>query len=140
LKFKTPGGNIVYGGGGIMPDVFIPVDTNGYSNYFREISRKGLIYRFAFYYVDEHRAEMKDFTKVEEILAFLKNKPLIKELTKYCQDAGVKLNKKGLNHSIEIIETQVKAYIARDLIDDDGFYPIISKLDKTIDYVIDMDE
>jgi len=140
LKFKTPGGNIVYGGGGIMPDVFIPVDTNGYSNYFREISRKGLIYRFAFYYVDEHRAEMKDFTKVEEILAFLKNKPLIKELTKYCQDAGVKLNKKGLNHSIEIIETQVKAYIARDLIDDDGFYPIISELDKTIDYVIDMDE
>ena len=65
---------------------------------------------------------------------------MIKELTKYCQDAGVKLNKKGLAYSLEIIETQVKAYIARDLIDDDGFYPIIRKLDNTIDYVIDMKE
>lgn len=140
LKFKTPGGNIVYGGGGIMPDVFIPVDTTGYSNYFRELNRKGLIYRFAFYYVDEHRDEMKDFTKVEEILAYLKNKPLIKDLTNYCQKAGVKTNKKGLKHSLKIIETQAKAYIARDLIDDEGFYPIIRHLDKTIDYVIDMKE
>jgi len=140
LKFTTPGGNIVYGGGGIMPDIFIPVDTAGYSNYFREISRKGLIYRYAFDYVDKNRAEMKGFTKVEEILAYLKHKPLIKGLTKYCQDAGVKLNKKGLNNSLEIIDTQVRAYIARDLIDDAGFYPIIRELDKTIDYVIDMKE
>ncbi len=138
LKFKTPAGNIVYGGGGIMPDIFIPVDTTGYSNYFRELNRKGLIYRFAFHYVDVHRSEMKDFTKLEEILAYLKNKPLIKELTKYCQEAGVKPDPKGLNSSLEIIETQTKAYIARDLIDDAGFYPIIRKLDNTIDYVIDM--
>ncbi len=140
LKFKTPGGNIVYGGGGIMPDIFIPVDTMGYSKYFIELNHKGLIHRFAFYYVDEHREEMKKFTKVEEIINYLKDKPLIKELTKYCEDAGVKTNKKGLKYSLEIIDTQMKAYIARNIIDDDGFFPIINKLDNTLGYVIDMKE
>ena len=138
LKFKTPGGNIVYGGGGIMPDVFIPVDTTGYSTYFRKLSRKGLIYRFAFYYVDEHRNEMKQFTSVDEILAYLKGKPLIADLVKYSEGKGVKLDKKGLKDSREIIQTQLEAYIARDLIDDDGYYPIIKKLDNTLNYVIDM--
>ncbi len=140
LKFKTPKGNIVYGGGGIMPDIFIPVDTTGYSNYFRKISRKGLIYKFAFHFVDEHRSEMKDLKNVKEILAYLKNKALVKPLTNYCEKAGVKTNKKELKHSWDIIETQVKAYIARDLIDDDGFFPIIRKLDNTLDYVINMKE
>ncbi|MFT5749740.1 MAG: carboxyl-terminal processing protease, partial [Ancylomarina sp.] len=140
LKFKTPAGNIVYGGGGIMPDIFIPVDTTGYSSYFIEINRKGLIHRFAFYYVDEHRAEMKNLSSVKEILDYLDKKPLIKELTKYCEEAGVKTDKKGLDYSLEIIETQMKAYIARNIIDDDGFYPIIHELDNTLDYVIDMKE
>ncbi|MRT92187.1 S41 family peptidase [Ancylomarina sp. 16SWW S1-10-2] len=138
LKFKTPEGNIVYGGGGIMPDIFIPVDTAGYSKYFIELNRKGLIHRFAFYYVDEHRAEMERLLNVKDILNYLDKKPLIKELTKYCEDAGVKTNNKGLNYSLEIIDTQMKAYIARNIIDDDGFYPIIQKIDKTLDYVIDM--
>ena len=140
LKFKTPEGNIVYGGGGIMPDIFIPVDTTGYSTYFIELNRKGLIHRFAFYYVDEHRDEMKNLSNVKEILDYLDKKPLIKELTKYCEDAGVKTNKKGLNYSLDIIETQMKAYIARNIIDDDGFFPIIQKLDNTLDYVINMKE
>ncbi len=138
LKFKTPGGNIVYGGGGIMPDVFIPVDTVGYSDYFVDLNRRGLIYNFAFYYVDKHRSEMRNLTNVEEILSYLEGKPLIKELTKYCEDAGVKTNKKGLEHALEIIDTQVRAYIARHLIDDEGFFPIIHKLDNTVDYVINM--
>ena len=140
LKYKTPEGNIVYGGGGIMPDIFIPVDTTGYSSYFIELNRKGLIHRFAFYYVDEHRAEMEKLSNVKDILDYLDKKPLIKELTNYCEDAGVKTNKKGLNYSLEIIETQMKAYMARNIIDDDGFYPIIRKLDNTLDYVMDMKE
>ncbi len=140
LKYETPEGNIVYGGGGIMPDIFIPVDTTGYSNYFLKLNRKGLIHRFAFYYVDEHRDEMEKLTNVEDILEYLDKKPLIKELTQYCEKAGVKTNKKGLNNSLEVIETQMKAYIARNIIDDDGFFPIIHKLDNVVDYVINMED
>jgi len=63
LKYTTKGGRIVYGGGGIMPDFFVPVDTSGNSEYFNAIYRKGLIYTFAYNYADEHRKILSNFTK-----------------------------------------------------------------------------
>ena len=70
-KFVTPGGKIVYGGGGIMPDVFVPVDTSGASVYYNKVRSLGLMYRFAFNYTDIHRASMDQFTTPEEIEKYL---------------------------------------------------------------------
>ncbi|MDE5418623.1 S41 family peptidase [Labilibaculum sp. DW002] len=132
LKFKTAGGNIVYGGGGIMPDVFIPVDTTGYSNYFRDLRTKGVIYQYAFFFVDNHRKDLVELKDYQSILKYIKTKDVIKGLVAYAKEKGVKPDYKGLAESRNVIETQVKAYIARDVIDDDGFYPIIQDLDKTL--------
>ncbi|WP_461641329.1 S41 family peptidase [Labilibaculum euxinus] len=132
LKFETPGGNIVYGGGGIMPDVFIPVDTSGYSNYFRELRSKGVIYQYAFSFVDDHRAEMLELKDYKSVLAFIKHQPVVKELVAYAKNKGVKPDPHGLAQSLNVIEIQLKAYIARDVIDDEGFYPIIKDLDRTL--------
>jgi carboxyl-terminal processing protease len=132
LKFTTPGGNTVYGGGGIMPDIFIPVDTTGYSNYFRNLRAKGIIYKYAFTFVDQYREQMKAFTTHKEVLNFTKNKAILKGLIQYAKEKGVKYNAKGFKQSKEVIETQLKAYIARDIIDDAGFYPIIRDLDNTL--------
>ena len=132
LKFTTPGGNTVYGGGGIMPDVFIPVDTSGYSNYFRDLRTKGVIYQYAFFFVDNHRKDLVELKDYQSILKYIKTKDVIKGLVAYAKEKGVKPDYKGLAESRNVIETQVKAYIARDVIDDDGFYPIIQDLDKTL--------
>lgn len=132
LKFTTPGGNTVYGGGGIMPDVFIPVDTSGYSNYFRKLSRKGVIYQYAFSFVDDHREDLEKLTTYKQVLNYLKNKPILSEMITYARKKGIKNDPKGLAQSRKVIETQLKAYIARDVIDDDGFYPIIKDLDNTL--------
>lgn len=132
LKYTTPKGNTVYGGGGIMPDVFIPADTTGYSDYFKTLSLKGLIYRYAFYFVDSHRKEMLNLKTYEDILNYLKDKDLLKKLVAYATKHGVKPDSKGLNISEKLIETQLNAYIARDLIDDIGFYPIIRKIDQSL--------
>ena len=132
LKFTTPGGNTVYGGGGIMPDIFVPVDTSGYSNYFRELRRKGIIYQYAFAFVDKYREQMHDLKTHEDVLNFVKNKSIIKNLVVYADKKGVKPDSNGLRQSRKVIETQLKAYIARDVIDDIGFYPIIRDLDKTL--------
>nr|WP_320117935.1 S41 family peptidase [uncultured Marinifilum sp.] len=132
LKFTTPGGNIVYGGGGIMPDVFIPVDTSGYSDYFRLLSRKGIIYQYAFEFVDQNRQQMLSIKTYQDVLNFVKNKNIINKMVAYANKKGVKPDAKGLRQSREVIETQLKAYIARDIIDDEGFYPIIKDLDKTL--------
>jgi carboxyl-terminal processing protease len=132
LKFTTPGGNTVYGGGGIMPDIFIPVDTSGYSNYFRELRTKGVIYQYAFAFVDKNREEMLKLKTYRDVLNFIKTKPLIKNFLSYANKKGVKYDARGMKQSRKVIETQLKAYIARDLIDNEGYFPIIKDLDKTL--------
>jgi carboxyl-terminal processing protease len=132
LKYTTKSGRIVYGGGGIMPDFFVPVDTSGNSEYFNNIFRKGLVYTFAYAYADEHRKELSGFTKAGEFDNYLDKKNVLDEFVKYAAGKGIPRDNEGLKTSSQIIKTQLKAYIARNIIGEEGFYPIIQKIDKTL--------
>ncbi len=132
LKYETKGGRIVYGGGGIMPDFFVPVDTTGNSEYFTNIFRKGLIYRFAYAYADQHRGVLSSFTSAEEFEVYLDKNNVLDEFVKYAEEKGIKKDAEGLKLSKKIINTQIKAYVARNIIGEEGFYPIIQKIDKTL--------
>ncbi len=138
LKYKTVKGRTVYGGGGITPDVFVPIDTTGVSMYLRRLMEKNLIYRFSFSYVDANRHEMKGLKDYKQVLNYLSNKDVVSEFVDYARKDGVKIDKKGLKESYEIIEIRLKAYMARHLIDDSGFYPIIRKLDNTVEKAFDI--
>ena len=115
-----------------MPDVFVPIDTSGYSDYLQKLTKKGIIYQYAFDFVDRHREQMRDLKTGKAILDFIKNKPIINNLVAYADKKGIKPDLKGLKKSRKIIEIQLKANIARDIIDNIGFYPIIRELDKTL--------
>jgi len=132
LKYTTKGGRIVYGGGGIMPDFFVPVDTSGNSEYFNGIFRKGLIYSFAYSYADEHRKILSAYTKADEFDKYLDRNNVLEEFVKYAADKGVSRDNEGLKASSRIINAQLKAYIARNIIGEQGFYPIIQKIDNTL--------
>jgi len=132
LKYTTKNGRIVYGGGGIMPDFFVPVDTTENSEYYNKIYRKGLVYSFAYSYADEHRAELSKFTKAEEITSFLDSKNMLENFVKYAENKGVPRDNAGLHISSRVINTQLQAYIARNIIGEEGFFPIIKKIDKTL--------
>jgi carboxyl-terminal processing protease len=132
LKYTTKGGRIVYGGGGIMPDFFVPVDTSGNSEYFSAIFRKGLIYTFAYNYADEHRKVLSEFTKADEFIIYLDKNNVLDEFVKYAAEKGIPRDNVGLKSSSLIINAQLKAYIARNIIGEDGFYPIIEKIDNTL--------
>ncbi len=132
LKFVTPAGRIVYGGGGIMPDIFIPIDTSGISPYFNRVRNLGLIYRFAFDYTDSHRDQLEKLKTAWEIEAYLDKTSYFNDFLKYAEKKGVKKDPASIKISRELISTQLKAYIARNVIDNDGFYPIIKKIDKTL--------
>jgi carboxyl-terminal processing protease len=132
LKYTTKGGRIVYGGGGIMPDFFVPVDTSGNSEYFSAIFRKGLIYTFAYNYADEHRKVLSEFTKADEFNIYLDKNNVLDEFVKYAAEKGIPRDNVGLKASSLIINAQVKAYIARNIIGENGFYPIIEKIDNTL--------
>ncbi len=132
LKYTTPSGNIVYGGGGIMPDIFMPVDTIGITHYYKQVYNRGLIYRYAFKYADNNRATLNQYTNVREISSYLDEQNLLKEFVSFAESNGVKKNIENIIISEKIILTQLKAYIARNILDNAGFYPIIQEIDKTL--------
>jgi carboxyl-terminal processing protease len=134
LKFITPGGRIVYGGGGIMPDKFVPVDTSGVSPYF--IKTRSLIYRFALKYTENNREELKKFTEPGEMDKYLDKQPLLDLFVRYAAVNKIQADPAGLKTSREIIHTQIKAYIARNILDNKGFYPIWENIDTTLKYAI----
>jgi carboxyl-terminal processing protease len=135
LKFTTPGGRIVYGGGGIMPDKFVPVDTSGISPYF--VKTRSLIYRFALNYTEGNREVLKNYTDPGAMEKYLENQPLLDQFVKYAAANKIKPDREGLKISGEIIHTQIMAYIARNILDNRGFYPIWENIDTTLKYAID---
>jgi carboxyl-terminal processing protease len=135
LKYTTPGGRIVYGGGGIMPDKFVPADTSGVSSYFLKI--RPLIYRFALKYTDNKRELLKKFTEAGEMEKFLDNQAILDQFVQFAASNGIKKDPAGLKISGDIIHTQIKAYIARNILDNKGFYPIWEHIDTTLKYAID---
>jgi carboxyl-terminal processing protease len=136
LKFTTPEGRTVYGGGGIMPDKFVPVDTFGISNYFIRV-RNSLIYRFALKYTETNREILNKFTDTGELEKYLDKQALLDLFVQFAASNGVKKDPAGLKISGRIIHTQIKAYIARNILDNRGFYPIWGELDTTLKYAVD---
>ncbi len=137
LKYYTSKGRIVYGGGGIMPDMFIPLDTNGISPYLTKVANRNLIYRFAFDFTDKHRNEVRNIKDFEGVKKYLSKFDLLTQFVAFAQRSGIPANEKQINHSKKILETQIKAVIARNIIDDDGFYPFIRDIDETLQKAIE---
>jgi carboxyl-terminal processing protease len=135
LKFTTPGGRVVYGGGGIMPDKFVAADTSGGSPYF--VKTRSLIYRFAMKYTENNRETLKKYTDIKELEKYLNKQALMDQFTRYAAATGIKKDPASLKVSGDIIHTQIKAYIARNMLDNKGFYPVWQEIDTTLKYAID---
>ena len=132
VKYKTLSGRIVHGGGGIMPDFFVPADTTGYSEYYSKVTQKGLVYQFALDYADSNRKELSSFKSAADFETYFGKVNILNLFTVFAEKKGVKTNPTDLKISSKIIDSQVKAYIARNIIGEKGFYPIIQSIDKTL--------
>lgn len=135
--FTTPQGDTVYGGGGIMPDIFIPADTTGMSMYFARVRNTGIIYRFALNYTEANRERLQEFGSVNEMSDFMDRQNLLPRFIEFAEENGIPPVKKDLEASGDLIEIQIKAYIARNILDNDGFYPIWQGLDTTLQRAIE---
>jgi carboxyl-terminal processing protease len=132
VKYKTLSGRVVHGGGGIMPDYFVPADTIGYSEYYSKVTQKGLVYQFALDYADSNRKELSTFKTSADFETYFHKANVLNLFVAFAEKKGVKPNNSDLKISSKIIENQVKAYIARNIIGEKGFYPIIQNIDKTL--------
>lgn len=138
LKFQTVGGRTVYGGGGVMPDVFVPEDTSGFSNYLVDVSlKRQLLYEFTFDFMDRHREQMRNLKDDRQILKYLSKFDLVNEMADYAAKYGLKRDPKGIRDSYQVLDNNIKSFIGRHVLDDDGFYPIYYRNDKTIKKAIE---
>ena len=138
LKYKTRGGRTVYGGGGIMPDFFVPIDTSGNSDYFNQVFRKGLVYNFAYNYADSHRDALSKLKTADEIEIYLDKSGALGDFVKYASERGVPKNENGFIQSKHMINVQLKAYVARNIIGEEGFYPIIRQIDNVMQKAVEI--
>ncbi len=129
LMFKTPGGKIVYGGGGIMPDIFVPIEMNN-PIFYNIVVNKGLAYRFAFNYTDTHREELAKFKNAEDFNnSFKISDELFDEFVAFTKTNDVNRADAEIQKSKKKIKYLMKAYIGRNILDNDAFYPVFHQID-----------
>lgn len=136
LVYYTPKGRKVYGGGGIMPDVFVPRDTTAYSPYLSKVTNYSYMYQFAFQYTDNHRSRLNEFKSWQDMEKYLDTQPLLNEFVAFASGKGVEANWKDINKSKRVIERNIKSYIARNILGDKGFYPLFYKDDATVNQAL----
>ena len=134
LKRTTPGGKVVYGGGGIMPDVFIPADTTDVTKYFIEVSGRNILYRYTIEYADRHREALNAVKTIDELQVLLdSDKTLVDDFVRYAARKGVAPRYGDIARSRRLIEAQLRAYIGRNTtLEDNGFYANIYPVDNVI--------
>jgi carboxyl-terminal processing protease len=132
-QYKTPEGKTVYGGGGIMPDVFVPIDTAKTNSFLNKVFYSGTINSFAFEYADQHRSQLKAYGSAKKYIDEFKVTTLVlEEFYAYCNAKGLTLNAGLKDKTSEALRPYLKAFIGRDVFDKDAYYPIINQTDKCI--------
>jgi len=132
MKYYTKSGRVVFGGGGIMPDIFVPRDTTMYSDLYYTMRASGLIYQYALKYADENRNVLKKYTDADSMLKYLNKQSVFTDFIKFVKKKKVKVDQKQLQRSMPLINNELKAYIARNIIDNKGFYPILGREDNVL--------
>ena len=132
-KFKTLGGRTVYGGGGIMPDIFIPLDTLGMNDFYRSVWDRNILYRYTMEYTDRHRAEMDAVESLAQLDALLSRGDMLKDFVEYAKRHDIEANDADVEAAKSVILAQLRAYIGRNALhDESGFYYNIYPIDNTM--------
>ncbi len=129
LKYRTPAGKIVYGGGGIMPDIFVAIDTTYETHYYSDVASAGLLNQFAYDYVDSHRNDFKVYKDVVDFRTRFSGTILLNDFYKYAEKKGVKPVPDQMKRSSNLIAVQLKAFIGRLLWQNEGLFPVLHEVD-----------
>ena len=137
LKFTTPKGKTVYGGGGIMPDIYVPLVDDSTEYYFNRIANRGLLYQYAFEYTDRHRPQLQRYKTVDSFSkSFAVTDAMFDELVQLAAEKGIKGTDEQRQVARRESDILLKAYIARNLFDEEGFYPIYAPMDEVLQRAI----
>lgn len=132
LVYHTVNGREVYGGGGIMPDIFVPRDTTGYTSYFNNVVNEGVIYQYAFAYTDKNRDKLAQAKTLDKLLPMLDANTLLTDFVQYAAQKGIRPRPVYINISRKLIVNTLQAYIARNMLGEEAFYKLLLRDDETL--------
>lgn len=131
--FRTANGRIVYGGGGIVPDIFVPNDTTGITTYYRTVANLGLLQQYVYTYVDINRDQLKNVKTVKQLMGMMpSDDALTYDFVCYARDNGVPMRWYYINLSRSLIARQLRALVIRDVLGSEEFYRYYNRTDNTV--------
>lgn len=136
--FKTKGGRTVFGGSGIMPDIFVPRDSIAMNSYYNSLMSKGLVQEYAAYYTDLNRSKLDKFDSWEELNEYLKKQPTLINLVSYADSKGIRRRPYLINDASELLESILNGFIVRHFWGYDGYYPVYFETDKLVNKAVDL--
>lgn len=140
IPFKTAGGRTVYGGGGIMPDLFIPRDTVGYNSYYNMVVNNNLDEKYAMLYSDMNKEKLSSFGTWHELHRYLQQQPMLLNLVSFADHNGIRRRPYYIQECSELLENVLYAYIIRNFFGEEAFWEVYQKEDKLIKKGIEMIE
>ncbi len=129
LKFRTPKGRIVYGGGGIMPDVFVPMDSMYFSGLLSEIVYSGIIREYCFDFVEQNRATLSKYSEMQFTRKFQVSDQMVSRLLERASDQDFELNGRVVKKISPQLKRRIKAQIARNLFGQNATYRVLLEED-----------
>jgi carboxyl-terminal processing protease len=136
--FYTTLGRTVYGGGGIMPDIFVPQDTTGYTSYFRMAANRGLIVQYTFEYTDKQRDELKKYTTGDDLLLYLKRQNLVEKFANYAADKGLQRRNLLMAKSQKLLENALYGNIIYNMLGMEVYTAFLNHSDKMVDEALEI--
>ncbi len=137
LKYITPKGKIVYGGGGIMPDIYVPLENDSTHYFFNKMANSGILFQYAFDYADSHRKEISNYGNVKNFdKNFVLTDAMFDELMRRTEEKKITGNKADKDKARELSEPLFKAYVARDIFGDEAFYVLYEPIDEILQKAI----
>ncbi|GJM61129.1 peptidase S41 [Persicobacter diffluens] len=127
LKYETAHGRIVYGGGGIMPDYFVPLDTTMHSNYFTKLFYSNALREYTIKYYEKNQNKLKSMDYQDFKTNFEVSDAMLKDLVKTAKELDVAYNEEEFEISKPLIKLRIKAQLARSVWDNEGFFPIFNE-------------
>lgn len=138
--YKTSIGREVYGGGGIVPDVFVAEDTTAFTSYYQEVASKGLISQFCFDYSDKNRKELRALETADNIVDELKKNHVIEEFVRFCDSKGVKRRNNMIIKSRQLFEDVIYGTIIYNAMDMEEYVKYFNHDDITVKRAIELFE
>jgi carboxyl-terminal processing protease len=136
--FSTANGRPVYGGGGIMPDVFVPQDTTGLTSYSTEIFTAGVNSQFAFQYTDNNRERLKKYDTAESLLKYLGQQGLMEQFVRYADSKGIKRRNILIQKSYKVLERSLYGNIIYNMLGREEYIRYLNGFDNTVDKAVEI--